>query len=638
MNMTMVSVIIPVHNGGKTISGCLASVLQQTDVDFEVVVVDNASTDDTPNILDGFFDPKIVRVFEPVKSRGAARHTGVAHAKGEIIAMIDADCIAPARWLSQLIGPIMNGQAYVVVGGEYDLADNYWSRHIQNENGETIARALKDEVYVDHLDTKNFAIRADLVKKIQFDREMACLEDLDFKLRLHEKITYLPQTKVGHHHQNSSIGFIRSAFERGFWAVKVFQKNRNADTRHEPMFITMSVKNFITSPAWLLWQLLSRPFDRALFTIVSEAAWRCGVLSAVGRQTWARIIRADISSILLRPLFRIKIGKYRWGHLRQTVYQDINRHFSSNGLPQSTKSKLQQLITKKTITKISVVVATRNRLVVLRQYALASLLAQNCDQVQLEIVIADNNSQDGTWQYLQSLADPRITIVKVEAIGVSASRNAGIRLATGEIVAFIDDDCLVDPHWLSRMYENYQKGDYLMGQGRIWDEAWGKYLNGRELFDADQRSEKFYKQFYEGNMSFRREIFEFVSFNEQMIYGNEGYDLLTQIEIFWPQFSFFYDPIAIKHFRCSSEYRTARLGRLNKKGLRLDIKLFGLWCVNTSILRRNINTAKKYFPILFWMREIAYWPCDLFMVFFDLPLLFKTKVRIYRQLLKVRLI
>ena len=89
-------------------------------------------------------------------------------------------------------------------------------------------------------------------------------------------------------------------------------------------------------------------------------------------------------------------------------------------------------------TVLSVVVPTRDRRDLLAQ-TLFSVLAQ--DVAGLEVVVVDDASRDGTADWLASLRDPRVrTVRNATPVGVSAARNAGIAVARGDWLAFVDDD------------------------------------------------------------------------------------------------------------------------------------------------------------------------------------------------------
>lgn len=92
---------------------------------------------------------------------------------------------------------------------------------------------------------------------------------------------------------------------------------------------------------------------------------------------------------------------------------------------------------------ISVVIPTRNRLHFLQE-AIASVLAQDFEN--WEMIVVDDASEDGTWEWLSSLQVPKITTLRMPRHGErSATRNLGLQHARGEFVIFLDDDDLLSP-------------------------------------------------------------------------------------------------------------------------------------------------------------------------------------------------
>jgi hypothetical protein len=94
---------------------------------------------------------------------------------------------------------------------------------------------------------------------------------------------------------------------------------------------------------------------------------------------------------------------------------------------------------------ISVVMPTHNRAALLPR-AVASVQAQH--YADWELVIVDDDSHDETPQVLASLADPRIRSLRIPHGGVCAARNAGLHAASGEVIAYLDDDNWMHPLWL----------------------------------------------------------------------------------------------------------------------------------------------------------------------------------------------
>ena len=87
----VVSVIVPIYGAEKWIKGTVESVLAQTYTDFELVLIDDGSPDRSIEICEGFDDPRIRIVRQKNRGLPGARNTGIRHAKGQLLAFLDAD-------------------------------------------------------------------------------------------------------------------------------------------------------------------------------------------------------------------------------------------------------------------------------------------------------------------------------------------------------------------------------------------------------------------------------------------------------------------------------------------------------------------------------------------------------------------
>lgn len=287
-NKVKISLIIPVYNGEKYLAACLDSVLGQDFFDYEVILVDNNSNDKTKEIIEGFINKsdKFLYIFEKERGRARARNAGLNIAGGEIIAMIDSDCVASSDWLKKISAPIINGEELVVLGFEKDIVNNYWSRMRQKADW----RFMKSKInngYINHLDTKNFAIKADLLKRLRFNPELLAGEDWDLYLRLrieNIRIKFLPDLFVEHNHNSSFFDLFRNQFVRGKYLALILNIYRGDSKfteilRNDESARSYRFSNFILFIPWAIWQFISKPLE-APYNVTADFAWKCGIISA----------------------------------------------------------------------------------------------------------------------------------------------------------------------------------------------------------------------------------------------------------------------------------------------------------------------------------------------------------------------
>ncbi|MGV6806949.1 MAG: glycosyltransferase [bacterium] len=116
-----VSVVIPVYNDVERLERCLDSLAQQTYPvsDYEVIVVDNASTDDIKTVVDRC--PVASYQFESKPGSYAARNRGLLVARGEIIAFTDSDCLPAADWIEKGVKELAANPDAGLIGGAIEL-------------------------------------------------------------------------------------------------------------------------------------------------------------------------------------------------------------------------------------------------------------------------------------------------------------------------------------------------------------------------------------------------------------------------------------------------------------------------------------------------------------------------------------
>ncbi|MGC4082842.1 MAG: glycosyltransferase family A protein [Vicinamibacterales bacterium] len=116
-----ISAIVCAYNEAAYLPACLHALLAQTRPPDEIIVIDNASTDDTGDSARAVHG---VRVFtEPVRGLVVARETGRVQARGDVLAYVDADCRPPLQWLERVERRFHRRPALVAVTGPYRFYD-----------------------------------------------------------------------------------------------------------------------------------------------------------------------------------------------------------------------------------------------------------------------------------------------------------------------------------------------------------------------------------------------------------------------------------------------------------------------------------------------------------------------------------
>ena len=224
----LVSVIVPAYNAAKTIKGCIESLLKQSYRTYEVIVVDNNSTDDTRRILESFGE-RIRTLKEVKKGSFAARNTGVKNARGEILAFVDSDCVVGDDWLEKLTEPIISEGEVAAYGGSVDAQETRWSR-MEHAYEESFIDGFSKGEYIQMGDTKNLAIKRDVFLGIGgFDDSFEWSGDTDFGLRFAEagfRIRLAEGCRAKHYFKAGFWKLVRNKFRHGFWGVKIYIKHK----------------------------------------------------------------------------------------------------------------------------------------------------------------------------------------------------------------------------------------------------------------------------------------------------------------------------------------------------------------------------------------------------------------------------
>jgi GT2 family glycosyltransferase len=207
-----VSVIVCSYNGGRTLAACLDSLGKLNYPDYEIILVDDGSTDDTRDIAEQF--PHVRYIYQENHGLSHARNTGAAAATGEVFAYTDSDCMADLDWLYYLIGTLVSGD-YAGVGGPNMTppAQNWIQACVAAAPGGPSHVLLTDTI-AEHIPGCNMAFYRWAFENIGgFDPEYhKAGDDVDFCWRLQQAgcvIAFSPTAIVWHHRRFTLRAFLK---------------------------------------------------------------------------------------------------------------------------------------------------------------------------------------------------------------------------------------------------------------------------------------------------------------------------------------------------------------------------------------------------------------------------------------------
>lgn len=255
------SVIIPTKNNASTIEHCLESIFSQDFHDFEVIIVDGHSGDNTVAVAKRY---PVRIIFEDIGTPGGARNTGLQFAKGEIIVFTDADCEVPRDWLRKMACRFENDSSLLLLGGIDVDFENESSlgktkglietfRRLESASGAQAALIIK---------TCNAAYKKEAFIKFDgFDASLKYGEETEFNARLFfggAKILYDPDILVRHHRHERDIFSLRRVMKNTQHSVPILFRKHVAK---------IALKN-VSSPVFTSYLLLAMSLLYALFLIL----------------------------------------------------------------------------------------------------------------------------------------------------------------------------------------------------------------------------------------------------------------------------------------------------------------------------------------------------------------------------------
>lgn len=511
-----ITVVICTRNRPTALSECIGRLRRSDDMDFELLVVDNASdTDETRQVVASFDGVRYIR--EERKGLDIARNAGIRHATHDIVAFTDDDVMVGPDWITRIKEGFENPQTMALTGLTIPLELVTEAQYIFEAQwgfNKGYLPRLFDADYVRNLQGSvipawdvgagaNMAFRKDIFKIAGgFDERLdvgasGCSGDSEMWYRILAEgwsCLYLPQVVVYHQHRRSMDELHRQlhAYMKGH-VSSLFVQHEKYGHRNNLRRIRRDLPRYY-----------ARRFCRSLQSLDfrSLRSWYGEVSGCVAG--W-RFYRAN----------------------------PVNRDMPLFEMPekiQHPKAGGDELI--------SVVITCHNYGHFL-QDAIDSVRRQRYRHVQ--IVVIDDGSTDQTAQVCAMYPD--IEYVYTKHLGVSNARNTGVLYCRGDYILFLDADDLLDPEALSiqRYFLNYYPDIAFVSGGFERVDQNLKPLKDQPALR--QCKDDFYRHLLTGNFIgmqsntlYRREVF-FDFYFDSKLNGSEDYDLNLRISRHLPAFS-----------------------------------------------------------------------------------------------------
>jgi glycosyltransferase involved in cell wall biosynthesis len=432
--MPRFSVVIPTYNRAHTLGLAVRSVLSQSLGDFEVIVVDDGSTDDTLDAVRSLEDPRIRLVAQQHRGVSAARNAGVREAAGDYVTFLDSDDEALPRWL-EFLDSARDSDRPIIRCGLLVVGPDDLLREI------LLPGSPNDFVrWVNTFRAGTYALRRDLLVRLgPYPESLGFGEHTELAMRLAER------------------GLQTSASVATLQRPLIRARRHGGDVRYGSARIAMAEYALREHGALLR----SHPRTRATyFAIVGVNAARQGDFKKAGKnlaRAWLAQPWRPKPFVRLMASTSPAIARRVWRHTRipdrelprSARDQDWSRRPSRPG----SRPQL-----------VSVIIPAHDAAGTLP--AQMEALAGQTYRGEWEVIVVDNRSTDGTDKLATEWRDrlPRLRVVTAdERKGASYARNIGSMEGRGDFLAFCDADDLVSSGWLEGMAAAAERADLVGG-------------------------------------------------------------------------------------------------------------------------------------------------------------------------------
>jgi len=482
-----VSVIIPCYNAERFLGECLDSLLNQTLKGIEIICVDDGSTDNTRSILDAYVqkDLRFKYLTQQNQFAGVARNKGMEIAKGEYLAFLDADDFFEPTMLEEMYKKSKEDNADLCISGGsmYDV-----------RTGEV---SYKYRVNYEFLPSKTPFSWKDIEKNIFSVGIVApwgklykksFIEENHFKFQALERANdfFFTQSALVSAERITVVDKPLFTYRTGTSTSLVETMDSNPLCFYEAK---IALREFLIERELYDNAKIRNSFKR---TVLSAAKYTLSMLK--NKEVW--LDSAIFFKEQLIPEFDLdKDRSYLNNYLSDTLnfltkktVEELNTYepelrvdesFQIEEIENESPSYLSfvnSLILDDNPLKVSVILPVYNGENYIKN-CLESILNQTLSDI--EVICINDGSTDNTLEILENIVekDKRVTLLNQENLGQSLARNAGLDIAKGEYVMFVDSDDQLISKSLERLYKNakYYDLDDLLCDGEVFFDPFDLY-------------------------------------------------------------------------------------------------------------------------------------------------------------------
>ncbi|WP_427978826.1 glycosyltransferase family 2 protein [Agarivorans sp.] len=290
-----VSVIIPAYNSASFIHKAIDSVLAQSFDDYEIIVVNDGSSDNTVECLAPYAEC-LQLITQSNAGASKARNTGLQAAKGEFVAFLDADDLWRPYKLEQQVAAMRTCENWVACYTEtsYKADEETLSQQVEQQS-KRVTKDLQQVFLHPYLVTSSFMVRREVLNQVgYFDEDLKTAEDIDLYLRIAEQgpIGLLQTSLVWKADIEGSLGSLLSSYQDNLTVVDRFlQRQPASELQWQVLAKQVKAKIYLSWGKDLLWNQQAAKAFKVLFLSLRlrcrpQTAWLMlkAVLKMLGRR------------------------------------------------------------------------------------------------------------------------------------------------------------------------------------------------------------------------------------------------------------------------------------------------------------------------------------------------------------------